>query len=61
METLLRIMFFAVTIFSIGYGAAVRIMDLREERRMLAGPQEPARPQKISKINLFRQWAINLF
>jgi hypothetical protein len=61
METLLRIMFFTAAIFSVGYCAAVRINELREER-MPAGPlEEPARPQKISNYQLFKQWAINLF
>jgi hypothetical protein len=61
METLTHIFFIALAIFSLVYCAMCRINELKEER-MPAGPiEEPARPQKISNYQLFKQWAINLF
>jgi hypothetical protein len=59
METLLKVLFFAGIIFSIGYCAAVRIAELREEKH--AGPtqQEPAPAKK--GFHEFKEWTINFF
>ena len=59
METLTRIFFIMLAIFSVGYCAAVRINETREQRRM--PPAKAGRPQKISRLDLIKAWTISIF
>jgi hypothetical protein len=60
METLTHIFFIALAIFSVGYCAAVRINELKEQRMPAFREAEQARPQK-SNYQLFKHWVISLF
>jgi hypothetical protein len=60
MEAFTHIFFIAFGIFSLGYCAVVRIIELREAKAMLAGPTEEE-PAPANRFQDFKQWVINIF